>query len=349
MPEGILARTSFDLKVLSDGDFELKLKEPGASLSGPEAATAQTFFHGALARRLDRASRALLEREDGRAVDFRRPAGEAALGQPSQVSWRIFKNPLTVFIGGMAAVILELAEPRVRTGVWEHTSFRKQPLRRLRRTGLAAMMTVYGPAGAAQAMIAGVRRMHARVQGTTPDGEPYSADDPELLNWVQATAAYGFLQAYHAYAAPLSQADRDRYYREGETAASLYGATQSPRSEAGVDAAFAAMLPRLEPSPIIFEFLDIMRTTRIVPPVSRVLTPAAYLAQPMLVRAAVSLTPPEICERLGLGASYGLRPFERALLRQGGALADRIVLHSSPAVQSCQRLGLPADFLYASL
>ncbi|WKW51082.1 oxygenase MpaB family protein [Rhodomicrobium lacus] len=317
-------------------------------MSGSNAVTAQTFFHGALARRLDRASRALLEPEDGRAMDSSRAAGEPALGQPTQVSWRIFKNPLTVFIGGVAAVILELAEPRVRTGVWEHTSFRTQPLRRLRRTGLAAMMTVYGPASAAQAMIAGVRRMHARVKGTTPGGEPYCADDPELLNWVQATAAYGFLQAYHTYSRPIPQADRDRYYREGETVARLYGATLPPRSEAELDAAFAAMLPRLEPSPIIFEFLDIMRTTRIVPPVSRALTPAAYLAQPLFVRAAVSLTPPRIRERLGLGPSYGLRPFERAILRQAAALADRIVLHSSPAVQSCQRLGLPADFLYAS-
>jgi len=322
---------------------------PGVALSGSNAVTWPTFsLHGALARRLDRASLALLSPDDGAAVDFRNPAGEAALGEPTQVSWRIFKNPMTVFIGGMAAVILELAEPRVRTGVWEHTAFRRQPLRRLRRTGLAAMVTVYGPRSAAEAMIAGVRRMHERVRGVTPDGEPYHASDPELLNWVQATAAFGFLQAYHTYAAPLSQAERDRYYREGETAARLYGATASPRSEAELDAAFTAMLPRLEPSPIIFEFLDIMRTTRIVPPVSRVLTPAAHLAQPLFVRAAVSLTPPAIRERLGLDASYGLRPFEQALLRQGGSLADRIVLQSSPAVQSCLRLGLPADWLYAA-
>ena len=50
------------------------------------------------------------------------------------VSWRVFKNPLSLFIGGVAAVIMELAEPRVRTGVWEHTTFRLDPIRRLRRT-----------------------------------------------------------------------------------------------------------------------------------------------------------------------------------------------------------------------
>jgi hypothetical protein len=30
------------------------------------------------------------------------------------VSWRIFKDPVSVFVGGIAAVILELAEPSVR-------------------------------------------------------------------------------------------------------------------------------------------------------------------------------------------------------------------------------------------
>ena len=40
---------------------------------------------------------------------------------------------------------MELAEPRVRSGVWEHTTFRVNPILRLRRTGLAAMVTIYGP------------------------------------------------------------------------------------------------------------------------------------------------------------------------------------------------------------
>jgi uncharacterized protein (DUF2236 family) len=55
----------------------------------------------------------------------------------------VFRNPLSLFVGGITAVLLELAEPRVRTGVWEHTAFRTQPQQRLQRTGLAAMVTVY--------------------------------------------------------------------------------------------------------------------------------------------------------------------------------------------------------------
>ena len=107
----------------------------------------------------------LYQPEGGPRVDFRQPAGEPALAAPDSVSWRVFKNPVSLFIGGVTAVILELAEPRVRTGVWEHSSFRSAPLPRLKRTGLAAMVTVYGARGVAETMIAGVRRMHDRVTG----------------------------------------------------------------------------------------------------------------------------------------------------------------------------------------
>ena len=78
---------------------------------------------------LEAATRALLEPDDRPYIDFSRPA---ALVSPDSVSWRVFKNPLSLFIGGVAAVIMELAEPRVRTGVWEHTTFRVDPVRRLR-------------------------------------------------------------------------------------------------------------------------------------------------------------------------------------------------------------------------
>lgn len=124
------------------------------------------------------ATRALFDLGDQSSADFLRPVGEAVLVPSDSVSWRVFKNPLSLFIGGVAAVILELAEPRVRTGVWEHTTFRSDPIRRLRRTGLAAMVTIYAARSKAEAMIAAIRRRHDRVVGLTPGGEVYSANDP---------------------------------------------------------------------------------------------------------------------------------------------------------------------------
>ena len=98
-----------------------------------------------LQHRLEAAALELLQPRGQPRVDFANPLGEPALTLPDSVSWQVFKNPVALFIGGMTAAILELAEPRVRTGVWEHSSFRDHPMARLQRTGLATMMTVYGP------------------------------------------------------------------------------------------------------------------------------------------------------------------------------------------------------------
>jgi uncharacterized protein (DUF2236 family) len=71
-----------------------------------------------LQRSFEVATRALLDPGDRSSVDFSRPTGEAALLSPDSVSWRVFKNPVSLFVGGVTAVVMELAEPRVRAGVW---------------------------------------------------------------------------------------------------------------------------------------------------------------------------------------------------------------------------------------
>ncbi|MGB8630139.1 MAG: oxygenase MpaB family protein [Xanthobacteraceae bacterium] len=291
----------------------------------------------ALQSSLEVATRTLFDLGDQSSADFLKPAGEAALVSPDSVSWRVFKNPLSLFIGGVAGVIMELAEPRVRTGIWEHTTFRVDPIRRLRRTGLAAMVTIYGARSTAEPMIAHVRRMHDRVAGLTPTGKAYRANDPELLNWVQSTAAYGFLQAYHEYVRPLSVVERDRYYAEGILAASLYGAS-APTSEAALEMRFEAMANQLESSDILFEFLTIMRSAPILPlPLSPV--------QPFLIRAAINLTPHWVRTIVGL-TERGLDVWESRVLRQIGAFVDRLVLETNPAVQACRRMRLSANYLY---
>jgi uncharacterized protein (DUF2236 family) len=286
---------------------------------------------------LELATRVLFDLGDQSSADFLQPAGEAALVSPDSVSWRVFKNPLSLFVGGVAAVIMELAEPRVRTGIWEHTTFRIDPIRRLRRTGLAAMVTIYGARSTAEAMIARVRRMHDRVAGLTPAGRAYRANDPELLNWVQGTAAYGFLQAYHGYVRPLSDLERDRYYVEGTLAASLYGAS-APTSEAALEMRFEAMANQLEHSDILFEFLAIMRSSPILPLPLRPV-------QPLLIRAAIDLTPHWVRTIVGL-TDQGLNVWEAGVVQQIGAFADRFVLETNPAVQACRRMRLSANYLY---
>jgi uncharacterized protein (DUF2236 family) len=294
---------------------------------------------GALQRYLNGTVGDLLGVESGCDSDFACPLREEALVPADSLSWRILKNPIALFVGGTAAVILELAEPAVRAGVWEHSSFRKDPLKRMKRTGLAAMISVYGARSIAEPMIARVVQMHASVQGTTPAGIRYSANDPRLLTWVHATAAFGFAEAYSRYVQPLSTQNLNDFYREGAPVSRLYGALHAPRSAEEMQALFESTRPWLAPSAIIFEFLRIMRDTPALPRLLRFL-------QPMLLRAAVELIPEWLRERLGLSEYYGLRRHEGRLAKWAGAAADRIVLPSSPAVQSCLRLGLPTTYLY---
>lgn len=297
------------------------------------------LFFKPVRNRIDAAAAAFMQPADLPPFDFSQPAGEAALIAHDSVSWQVFKNPVSLFIGGVAAVILELAEARVRAGVWDHTRFRTDPVPRLKRTGLAAMVTVYGPASKARSMIAGIVRRHSRVTGTADDGRPYKANDTRLLNWVQATAGYGFTEAFHRYVRPLTAEERDRAWSDAYPTAILYGAIGAPRSEAEWQVQLADMTPQLSPSPIVFEFLDIMRKADAFPAMARPI-------QILLVRAAVDIVPLEVARVVGLTPQDGLKGWQRALVRRIAQGADRFPLHQSPAAQSCVRLGLPADWLY---
>ena len=294
-----------------------------------------------LESRLETLSAALLQPGRGHRIDFTQPPGEAAFAGADSVSWRIFKNPIALLVGGIAAVILELAEPAVRTGVWSHSSFATDPMGRLQRTGLAAMVTVYGARSVAEPMIAGIVRMHSRITGETTAGEAFSASDVRLLTWVHATASYGFGAAYSRYVSPLSRLDIDRLYAEGAGAARCYGALDTPTSEAGWQTLLLGMRGRLEPSDIVLQFLRIMRETPAFPAPLR-------LMQPMLVRAAIALIPEWTRSTLGLTSLPVLSRLEKRVIQSAGAALDRIVLPESPPSQSCRRLGLPSAYLYES-
>jgi uncharacterized protein (DUF2236 family) len=103
---------------------------------------------------------------------------------------------------------------------------------------------------------------------------------------------------------------------------------------------FARMAPQLQSSPIIEEFLTILHDAPVFPAPLRSL-------QRLLIRAAVELVPQELREHLQL-TRYGLRAWEHPLVYSLCAGADRVLLNTSPAVQSCRRLGLPSDHLYRS-
>lgn len=266
--------------------------------------------------------------------DFSTPVGEDALCAPGSVSWRVFKNPIALAVGGVAAVLLEFADPRVRDGVWRHSTFPTDPLARMRRTGMAAMATIYGAKSRAAALIADVGRMHARVSGTTSEGAPYKALDRELLDWVQATATFGFTLGYATFCANLTAAQIDSAFAEARAPGRLYGAIGAPDDLAGFTAMKDRLLPGFRPSPIVLEFLGIMDRVKALPAPFRPLQRAA-------VRGGIAILPPDVRAVLQLGPEWDLSQRQRLALRLAGRAAERIVIPGSPPAQAARRLGLP--------
>jgi len=277
----------------------------------------------------------------GWTVDYTAPPREPAFTGPDSVSWRVFKNPVALAIGGICAVLLEFADPRIRSGVWDHSVFRSDPIGRSKRTGIAAMVGVYGPQSAARRVIQGVTNMHSRVRGTTPAGETYTALEPELLDWVSATAGYGFLFAYDRFVSPLSEAEKAYFFDEGARVASLYGVQQTIRSEADFMAMMQKRMANFEPHPITTEFLSIMKSGRAAPGVPKGL-------QSALVNAAVETLPPVMRERLSLGAEYNLSAAGRFAVKSMAQIAETVPDTLGPPAQACERLGLPRSFLWKS-
>ncbi|MGO8049267.1 oxygenase MpaB family protein [Rhizobium leguminosarum] len=71
----------------------------------------------------------------------------ASPGGSSRIEYRRYRRRHP---GGSGAIC--------QIGVWDYSSFRKDAVMRLRRTGAAAMMTGYGPRPVAERMIARVGR-----------------------------------------------------------------------------------------------------------------------------------------------------------------------------------------------
>lgn len=274
-------------------------------------------------------------------IDYRQPPGEPALVAPDSVQWRVMRNPIAMGVGGVAAVLLEFADARIRSGVWDHSVYPVDPIGRSRRTGLAAMVGVYGPQSMARRVIAGVNRMHSKVSGTTPDGTAYRALQPELLDWVHATAAYGFMTAYHRFVRPLSATDRQQFLAEGAPVAALYGVTRPVSTEAQFAEMAARLLPRFEPHPINLEFLGIIASGKAAPHLPHVLHRA-------LARGAVAILPSAVRERLELGREWDLTLTDSMALRIMGRIADHRRDPASPAWAAAQRLGLPGEFSWLS-
>jgi uncharacterized protein (DUF2236 family) len=79
--------------------------------------------------------------------------------------------------------------------------------------------------------IARVNAIHAKIEGTDQQGQPYKANEPDLLRWVHLIETMSFLNAYqHLAIRPLCLADCNCYVVEMNKVGQMLGATHLPNT-----------------------------------------------------------------------------------------------------------------------
>lgn len=191
----------------------------------------------------------------------------------------------SMFVGGLRALMLQSMHPAAMTAVSEHSGYRGDMWGRLARTSTYLAVTTFGTADDAQSAVDTVRRIHARIAGTMPDGTSYAASDPHLLRWVHVAQIDSFLSAHQVYGrVPLDQAGRDEYVLQTGEVAERLGVLDPPRTEAELRSTLAAYRPELAATTHAREAIGFLLWRPPLPLAAR----PPYL---MLVAAAVALMP----------------------------------------------------------
>ncbi|WP_299536884.1 oxygenase MpaB family protein [uncultured Streptomyces sp.] len=228
----------------------------------------------------------------------------------------------SMFVGGLRALLLQSLHPLAMAAVAAHSGYRGDPWGRLQRTSTFLAVTTFGTAADAEAAVARVRGVHARVEGVTAAGERYRASDPHLLTWVHATEVDSFLRAHLRYGRdPLDGAGCDAYLDSAARVALALGAENPPRSRRELDRCIASYRSELRSTP---EALEAARFILLRPP----LPLAARAPYAVLAANAIALLPS--WARAPLHLPYVPR-FERAFVAPTGHLITRTIRWALPA------------------
>ena len=187
--------------------------------------------------------------------DVRNP--ETGLFGPASMVWRL-GGDLGVFLGGGRAALLQLAHPMVAHAIDHHSRTRSDVLGRFRRTFQNIFAMTFGELDDALRAARRVHHIHARVHGEIvdaiggfPAGTHYHANDADALRWVHATLVDTTIAVRQRLGARLTTGDLDRYTREMNRFAALFGIPDAllPASWADHEAYMARMIPTLAVGP----------------------------------------------------------------------------------------------------
>ena len=214
---------------------------------------------------------------------------------PESSVWQINREAV-LLLGGMRALLMQIAHPKVAQGVADHSHFRQEPFKRALRTFDAVHTMVFGAREEAINAATRVHAVHTRVQGSMIDSldARYAANDPDLLLWVYATLFDSALRSHELFIAPMQSEMRERFYREGLRFAQLFGI--DPACMPATHADFDRWLTHMIES-------ETINVTPLGREIGRVLLkgPALFrLASPLNMTLAAGMLHPKLREAFGL-------------------------------------------------
>lgn len=242
---------------------------------------------------------------------------------PDSEAWKVNCHANGLLFGP-AAVLLQVAHPRIAQGVADHSDFRGNALGRLRRTLTAVNRITFGTRRDAEAMRARLAAIHGEVQGEVSPGiagpRHYSAFEPDLMLWVLSTLIDASIKGYEFVWGPLAPDRRERFYREFRQFGTYFGlpADEGPADYAGFVDYFEGMLHDevLGSHPLCAE----IAATVVHPP-----SPARdRLLGWLMDFLAIETVPPHIRGRLGLRSTPSTR-LRMEILRGVAPTAFRVL------------------------
>ena len=144
--------------------------------------------------------------------------------------WQVNREQV-LLLGGGAALLMQVAHPKIAAAIADHSEFREHPIQRLYSTVKTMRELIYGDRDTSLAAIKRVNHIHSGVHGSMSEGTsffsvgtPYSAANPELVLWVYATLVDTSLKAYSIFVRRLAPEEEQAYYLESRIIAKIFGA-----------------------------------------------------------------------------------------------------------------------------
>lgn len=248
------------------------------------------------------------------------PPSDEALFERNSPIRMVHADIVSMMVGGMRSLLLQMLHPHALQGVIDHSNFREDMHGRLRRTARFIAVTTFGHRDDAKMAIERVNRIHAAVGGKLPDGTPYAASDARTLAWVHVAEATSFLAAYLRHVRPdMPGHEQDEYYRQFAVIARALGADPVPLDRREAELMFRELRKDLRPSPQAREIADLVlkeRSPGTPPALQAILGAEAVALLPSFARAMLGLEKPGLTALPARAATWGIGKTLRWAFRQ---------------------------------